>query len=63
MPKEGQPCHYAHQVDENNSRELYVAFTLGNSRIKFDEQVHDAELFEEVKELVEEPGFAKAIDL
>ena len=63
MPKKGNTGHYAHQVDENNSGEFYIAFTLGNIGIKFIEQVHEAKLIEEIEELIKESGFTKAIDL
>ena len=63
MPEKRQPCHYAHQVDKNNRREFYIAFTLLNIRIKLHEQIHEAESLKEVKELIKESGFAKAIDL
>ena len=63
VPEKSKAGHYAHQVDKNNSGEFYVAFTFAHPGIKCPEQIHDAELFEEVKELVKEAGFPKAIDL
>ena len=63
MPEKRKASHYAHQVDENNSGEFYIAFTPGNFWIKPCKQLHDTELVQEVEELIEEPCFAKAIDL
>jgi ABC-type microcin C transport system permease subunit YejB len=63
MPKKGNTGHYAHQVDEHNSREFYVAFTLGNIGIEFIEELHEPAFIDEVEELIKEPGFTKAIDL
>lgn len=63
MPIKCQTSHYAHQIDENNSGEFYVAFTLGDIGIKFFEQSHKAKLLQKVEKFVEQSCFTKAIDL
>ena len=63
MPKERKACHDPHYVNKDYSGEADVACALGVLGVKPHEQFHDAELIKKVEELIEEPRFAKAIDL
>jgi hypothetical protein len=63
MPEEAKPGDDTHEIDQDDGRELDVAGALSLAGIEPHEKVHDSKLFQEVEELVEQPGFSKSIDL
>jgi hypothetical protein len=63
MPEEGKACHDPHYVNKDDGRKGDVACAPSVVGIKAEEEIHDAELIKKVEELIEEPRFAKAIDL
>ena len=61
MPKEGKTCDNAHEIDQDHGRELNVARARRPLRISPHEKAHDSQFFKEAEELIEKPGFAKAV--
>jgi hypothetical protein len=63
MAEEAKTGDNAHETDQDDGWELDVAAALSFAGIEPREKVHDAQLFQEAKKLVEQPGFSKSIDL